>query len=88
MAAIFGDTEIFWKIGMATLLRYPVGEKIRRNRSILHSIREITIFVFCNFCAIFDKTKFFLKIELATPHRYPVGQDISIFVKKFKNLKW
>ena len=87
MAAIFGDTEIFWKIGMATLPRYPVGEKIRRNRSILHSIREITIFVFCNFCAIFDKTKFFLKIELAIPHRYPVGPRYKHFCKEIQKFK-
>ena len=34
MAAIFGETKIFLKIGMATLQRYPVGQKFRRNRSI------------------------------------------------------
>ena len=34
MAAIFGETKMFLKIGMATLQRYPVGQKFRRNRSI------------------------------------------------------
>ena len=34
MAAIFGETKFFLKIGMATLQRYPVGQKFRRNRSI------------------------------------------------------
>ena len=34
MAAIFGETKIFLKIGMATLQIYPVGQKFRRNRSI------------------------------------------------------
>ena len=34
MAAIFGETNFFLKIGMATLQRYPAGQKFRRNRSI------------------------------------------------------
>ena len=34
MAAIFGKTNFFLKIGMATLQRYPVGQNFRRNRSI------------------------------------------------------
>ena len=34
MAAIFGETKFFLKIGMATLQRYPMGQKFRRNRSI------------------------------------------------------
>ena len=34
MAAILGETNIFWKFGMATLQSYPVGQKFRRNRSI------------------------------------------------------
>ena len=28
--------ENFWKIAKSTLLRYPVGRKFRRNRSISH----------------------------------------------------
>ena len=34
MAAIFGETKFFLKISMATLQRYPVGQKFRQNRSI------------------------------------------------------
>ena len=34
MAAIFGKTNFFLKIGMSTLKRHPVGQKFRRNRSI------------------------------------------------------
>ena len=34
MAAIFGETKIFLKIGKTTLQRYPVGQKFRRNHSI------------------------------------------------------
>ena len=36
MAAIFGGGENFWKIAKIALLRYPVGRKFRRNRSISH----------------------------------------------------
>ena len=70
MATIFGETKIFLKIGMATLQRYP-------------GFRNISIFVFCNFCAkirkfkmaaIFGKIKFLDKIGMATLQRYPVGQ--------------
>ena len=32
----FWGGEIFLKIGKSTLLRYPVGRKFRRNRSISH----------------------------------------------------
>ena len=34
MADIFGETKFFFKIGIITLQRYPVGQKFRRNRSI------------------------------------------------------
>ena len=34
MAAIFGETKFFFKIGITTLQRYPEGQKFRRNRSI------------------------------------------------------
>ena len=36
MAAIFGGGENFLKIANITFLRYPVGRKFRRNRSISH----------------------------------------------------
>ena len=40
IAAIFGETKIFSKIGFTTLQRYP--------RSILHGFQDTGIFVFCN----------------------------------------
>ena len=49
MAAIFGETKSFLKIGMATLKTYPIGQKFRRNRSIWHGFRDISIFVFSLF---------------------------------------
>ena len=36
MAAIFWGGENFLKIAKIAFLRYPVGQKFRRNRSILH----------------------------------------------------
>ena len=36
MAAIFGEGKFFLKIAKITFLRYPVGRKFRRNRSISH----------------------------------------------------
>ena len=57
MAAIFGETKFFLKIGMATLQIYPVGQKFRRNRSILQGFRDISIFMFCNFCEKFENSK-------------------------------
>ena len=32
----FWGGENFWKIAKSTLLRYPMGRKFRRNRSISH----------------------------------------------------
>ena len=83
MAAIFGEINFFLKIGMATLQIYPVGQKFRRNRSILQGFRDISIFMFCNFCEKFENSKwppflarenFFFKIGITTLQRYPVGQ--------------
>ena len=48
---------LFLKIGMATLQRYPVGQKFRRNRSIYYGFRDISIFMFCNFCEKFENSK-------------------------------
>ena len=47
MAAIFGESKIFLKIPKSTMLRYPVGGKFRRNRSITHGLGDIHISVFC-----------------------------------------
>ena len=68
MAAIFGETKFFLKIGMATQQRYPADQIFRRNRSICHGFEHISIFVFCNFCekfemaAIVGETKNFWKL--------------------------
>ena len=48
---------MFLKIGMATLQIYPVGQKFRRNHSILQGFRDISIFMFCNFCEKFENSK-------------------------------
>ena len=34
-----------------------MGRKFRRNRSIEHGFRDISIFVFCNFCENFENSK-------------------------------
>ena len=39
----------FLKIGITTLQIYPAGQKFRRNRSIEHGFRDISIFVFSLF---------------------------------------
>ena len=53
----FWQDKNFLKIGMATLHIYPVGQKFRRNRSILQGFRDISIFMFCNFCEKFKNSK-------------------------------
>ena len=57
MAAILGERNFFLKFGMATLQIYPVGQKFRRNRSVLQGFRDISIFMFCNFCEKFENSK-------------------------------
>ena len=47
MAAIFWQVKYSLKLGKASLNRYPVGKKFCQNRSILHSFRDTSIFVFC-----------------------------------------
>ena len=56
MATIFGKTKNFGKI-LVNLQKYPVGQKFGRNHSILHSFRDISIFVFCKFCEKFKILK-------------------------------
>ena len=36
----------FWKIAKSTFLRYPVGPKFRRNRSISHGLGDMSTFAF------------------------------------------
>ena len=57
MAAIFGEIKFFFKIGITTLQRYPVGQKFCRNRSIYYGFRDISIFMFCNFCEKFENSE-------------------------------
>ena len=47
MAALFGERNIFLKIGKSIFLRYPVGRKFRRNRSISHGLGDRHTYVFC-----------------------------------------
>ena len=56
MTAIFGERKIFLKIAKSTLLRYPVGRKFRRNRSISHGLGDKLIYVFC-YVAITQEVK-------------------------------
>ena len=42
----FWGGENFWKIAKSTFLRYPVGRKFRRNRSISHGLGDMSTFAF------------------------------------------
>ena len=49
--AIFGknlkiQNGNFWKTAKSTFLRYPVGPKFRRNRSISHGLGDMSTFTF------------------------------------------
>ena len=57
MAAIFGKRNFFLKL-QSNLLRYPVGRKFQRNRSILHGKEDSSkFFFFCIFLKKFDNSK-------------------------------
>ena len=56
MASIFGKRKFFLKIADSTLLRYPMGRKFRRNRSISHGLGDRHIYVFC-YVAITQEVK-------------------------------
>ena len=98
MAAIFGETKLFLKIGMASLQRYPVGQKFRRNRSIYYGFRDISIFMFCNFCEKFENSKWppFLARQKFFENRHgysaeiPCGSKISsksLYLARFSRYK-
>ena len=96
MAAIFCENFFFLKIGMATLQIYPVGQKFRRNRSVWQGFRDISIFMFCNFCEKFENLKWspflegqnFLKIGMATLETYPeVISSKSLYLVRFSRYK-
>ena len=42
----FWGGENFLKIAKSTFLRYPVGRKFRRNRSISHGLGDMSTFAF------------------------------------------
>ena len=78
----FWGGENFWKIAKITFLRYPVGRKFRRNRSIC-TVKEIEANFVLPFlakirkfkmAAIFGEGKIFGKITKSTMLRYPVGR--------------
>ena len=92
--------EIFClKIGMATLQRYPAGQKFHENRSILQGFRDISIFMFCNFCekfekfkmaAIFGETKIFFQNWDIYSAEIPCGSKISsksLYLARFSRYK-
>ena len=98
MAAIFGKIKFFLKIGMATLQRYPVGQKFRRNHSIQQGFRDISIFMFCNFCEKFENSKWppFLARQNFFENRHgysaeiPCGSKISsksLYLARFSRYK-
>ena len=72
----------FLKIAKSTFLRYPMGQKFRRNRFISHGEGDRSNFVFCHFGEKFENSKGppyvgrgnFLKIAKSTFLRYPMGQ--------------
>ena len=53
----FWRDKNFFKIRITTPQRYPGGQKFCRNRSIKHGFRDISTFVFCNFCENFENSK-------------------------------
>ena len=53
----FWGGEMFLKIAKITFLRYPVGRKFRRNRSISHGLGDRSKFVFCHFWQKFENSK-------------------------------
>ena len=82
MAAILGEIKIFGIMCKINQQRYPVGQKFRQNRYILHGSRAFLCFAIFlqknskiqNGCH-FLRDKMFLKIGMATLQRYPVGQN-------------
>ena len=94
----FWRDKFFLKIGMATLQIYPVGQKFCRNRSILQGFRDISIFMFCNFCEKFENSKwppflarqnFFLNWDNYSAE-IPCGSKIlskSLYLTRFSRYK-
>ena len=79
---------------MATLHKYPVGQKFRRNRSIWNGLRDISIFLFCNFCEKFENSKwrdkFFFENWDGYSAEIPCGEKISsksLYLARFSRYK-
>ena len=72
MVAIFGEMKFFLKIAKSTFLRYPVGRKFRRNRSILHVFHSGQKFENSKWPPFLGRVNF-LKISKSTLLGYPVG---------------
>ena len=78
----FWKEEKFLRIEQSILHIYPVGQKFRRNCSILHGLGDTRSFKFYNFCPNskiqngyhFWKEEKFLRIEQSILHIYPMGQ--------------
>ena len=85
MAAIFGKTKFFLKIGMATLQKYPVGQKISSKSLYLARFSRYKHFCVLQFCEKFENSKwppFFARnILFENWHGYsaeiPCGSKIS-----------
>ena len=76
---IWGE-ENFLKIAKSTLLRYPVGQKFRRNCSITHSLGDRHIYGFC-YVAITQEVKA-ITINNNTKH---VIDPINLHTKFYKD---
>ena len=59
MAAIFWKWKFFLKNVQSILLRYTVGQKFHRNRSILHGLGDTSNFKFYHFCQKFKMAAIF-----------------------------
>ena len=79
------QSEIFSKLGKASLHRYPVGQKFCQNRSsctvfkiqaflVLWFLRKIRKF---KIAAIFWQVKYLWKLRKASLHRYPVVKSFA-----------
>ena len=75
--------KFFLENVQSILLRYPVGQKFCRNRSISQSLGDTSNFKFYHFCQKFenskwlpflDRGKIFLENVQSILLRYPVGQ--------------
>ena len=53
----FGGGEKFLKIAKTTFLRYPLGRKFRRNRSISYGEGDRSKLKFCHFWEKFENSK-------------------------------